>query len=325
MTKLGDQLTEGLNEEEQENTEQEQEEEETSGGEETEQGKGDGGAEGEGDSGDAGADDEPETAADAAKALGLDPNASYKLPSGEVITGAELALGYMREKDYTQKTQELSETRRQLDLARGNQSNQGQQTEEEKQAIELENDNEVLKKALDAMDDDDPNKALFKAIISRNDKMINWINKQTVQQQRAQADNDSQTAAENFKKVTFDTIDGEAKNYTLPKVKLPDGKEIDFKKRWQDSVLQILRDTDQELTLPEYKALIRQTGKKAYEEIRSLISAVNKDARKPKPKEGEDEETTGKGKKPATSRPENKKPVLNVRDALNKAFEKLEK
>lgn len=59
-------------------------------------------------------DGDPEEESDA-EVLDLSPDITVRLPDGTEVSGEELAKGYLRQSDYTRKTQELAEQRKQLE------------------------------------------------------------------------------------------------------------------------------------------------------------------------------------------------------------------
>lgn len=204
-----------------------------------------------------------------------------ELPSGEKISKEELVSGYMRQQDYTQKTQELAETRHQLELARENISKKTpEETKDTKEA--LQGEQQDIEKALDLLDPDDPQAKILKGLYMQNKYLLDYINKKETEASNAQASEQMKKDIEHFQKFTKENIDTLSKEFNLPKLKSPEGKEIDFRKNWEEMVYTALSSIDQQMTIPEYRNLIRQVGQKAYERLRDMIGAINAQAVKAK-------------------------------------------
>ncbi len=242
-----------------------------------------------------------------------------ELDNGEKISLEELKRGYLREKDYTKNMQEISELRRNLEKEKERLSNQNATPTQQQQAIDNAIDeNRQIEEALKQLDDDDPTAIILKTLLNQNKKLINYVETQIQEQKTLSQEEQEQQLREQFLKVTKESIDNEAKNYNLPKIKTAEGEEIDFREWWENGIKQALMSVNEELTLTEYKALIKEAGKEAYGQIRKLLSAMaSQKAREKESKVGETAEIKNR-----QSQQENKVNPLDLRSVLSKALDK---
>ena len=231
---------------------------------------------GTGDSGDTDTGNEN----DGVHELPLD--SKIKLPSGEVVDATELMRGYMRETDYVQKTQELGEVRRQLQIsASADTKTSTVDTPSDKVKSEIM----VVKEQLAELAEDDPQAKALTLVLDQLEAFDKRINDQDKAEQEIQNKEKHEKQVEYYKKFTNTALDEEAKGYNLPKYKDPkSGKEVDFSQEWRESVIRIIQSVDENLTIPEYRNLIKVKGREAYEKLRTIIGAITTHtAKKPKP------------------------------------------
>lgn len=216
-------------------------------------------------------------------------DAVVTLPSGEKVTIDQLRMGYMREEDYTRKTQELAEARKQLELTQ-------QVAKEESPATakqEIQEQKEDIKKLLSEYAEDDPQAKALTVILDKLERLEKKVEDAERKETELSQKEEFERQVEYVRKVTDDILGEEQKSYNLPKFKNPKtGKEIDFADRWREVVLVTLSTVDENMTLPEFKKLVRDVGRKAYERLRDEISAITSSVssagakKRPSPQQG---------------------------------------
>lgn len=251
------------------------------------------------------------------------------LGDGRRVKMQDLIDGNMRQEDYTQKTMELSESRRQIELAQS--TTQVDTTKEEKAAIDLTEQNKAIETALGEMDETDPMAIVMKGIFNQNNKVIDFINTQAKANQQAVVDSDTEDNTKHVQKLISDSLDKEAKNYNLPIIKGAEGEEdTNMRDLFNQLVLADLQATNENLTLAQFNHRVSQIGKKAYKRLRTIISAAS--AGKVEVKPGDEEEGSPKNeKKPskpsgeAAKPDEDKNKGLGLNERINNALDTLEK
>ena len=236
-----------------------------------------------------------------------------KLPNGEVIDAQELAYGYMRQKDYTQKLQELSEERRQLQLAKD--AAKEKPPEQAKQQISGQIDD--VKQALSELSEDDPQAKALSVMLDKLERLEQKVTDAERKNEQSTAEEAYKQQVEYMRKLTDDTLSEEQKKYTLPKFKNPKtGKDIDFSDKWKEVVLTTLSTIDQDMTVPEFKKLAGDIGRKAYERLQDEISAISASYASAKKKPTIQQPETGGGKE---------KTPLTLSQKIEAALEKVER
>jgi len=195
------------------------------------------------------------------------------LTDGRRVKVTDLVDGNMRQEDYTQKTMELSESRRQLDLAKD--TIKVDTSKEEKATIDLTEQNKAIVAALGEMDETDPMAVVMKGIFNQNNQVIEFINNQTKANQQASTEALNEENVKNVQKLINDSLEKESKNYNLPIIKGADGEETNMRELWNDEVLAKLQATNENLTLAQYNHRVSQIGKTAYKRLRGAISVAN--------------------------------------------------
>lgn len=230
----------------------------------------------------AGIKEEEETKAEEARRLEKE---EITLTDGTKVTRKELVDGYLRQEDYTAKTQELAAARRQLTMARETIEAQPAGPGKETALDRLKKLSKETEEAFAELDENDVGTKVFQAINKKLDGIIGYIGES---EERSEKDRENARADEEtkfFRKLTNDTLDEVSKEFHLPKAKTGEGKEVNYKTLWLQLVNSSLMSIDRNLTVEEYRELVRETGRKTYEYVRSIISASG--TRKPKPKSPE--------------------------------------
>ena len=244
------------------------------------------------------------------ESIGLPLDKKIKLPNGETIDAQELAYGYMRQKDYTQKLQELSEERRQLELAR--EAIEQKSPESAKEQISGQIDN--VKKALAELGEDDPHSKALSVVLDKLENLERKVAEAEKEKENMSAQEAYQKQVEYMRKLTDDTLAEEGKKYNLPKFKNPKtGKDINFADRWKEVVLMTLSGIDKNLTVPEFKKLVGDIGRQAYERLQDEISAISSSFASAKKKPAIQNETGI----------EKKETPLTLQDKIEAALEKV--
>ncbi len=225
-------------------------------------------------------------------------DSKVKLPTGEVVDASELLRGYMREEDYTKKTQELGEIRKQLALV-GRTEVKGSDTVPDKKK-EVSDEIANVKELLSELSEDDPQAKALSVVL---DKLEGFENRMTAQEEAEKKQSqqmDYEAQVKNYQKFTNDALAEEAKKYQLPKYKDPKtGNVVDFENEWKESVMRIVMTVNDNMSLPEYRNLLKVKGREAYEKLRTIIGAITThSAKKPKPTRSSSTDTgNDKGKK----------------------------
>jgi len=242
------------------------------------------------------------------------------LQDGKRVKITDLIDGNMRSEDYTQKTMELSESRRQLDLARN--ATTVDTTKEQKTAIDLTEQNKTINEALAQMDATDPMAIIMKGIFEQNNHVIEFINNQEVSNREQTARQATEADNVNAKRLISEALDKESKSYNLPTIKDADGGETNMKALWNELVLTELQANDQNVNLAQFNHLVNQIGKTAYARLRTIISVAN--ATKPKEESADETKGSQKETKPKESTEETPKTEVHKEDKglpLNKRIE----
>lgn len=208
--------------------------------------------------------------------IDLPKEGKVKLQDGTVVTVEELLNGYMRQDDYTKKTQEVAEIRHQLELAQENLKSQP--TSQEKQEIkeDLQAQKKEIEEALGVLDELDPQAKVLKGLYRNVNTLLEKVEAIEKKEKEVEEQENYEKQVQFFQKLTKEAMEETSRNFNLPTFKDPKtGEEIDFKKDWERDVLAVLATIDENMTVPEYKNLIRKIGQKAYERQRSKIAAIS--------------------------------------------------
>jgi len=221
------------------------------------------------------------------------------LTDGRRIKTQELTDGYMRGEDYTHKNMELSEARRlhendqhQLKLA---QSQTNVETKEEKAVKGLIETSKEISDAFSQMDETDPMAIILKGMHNQIIENANTINQQIQKNQQLETDATTETDNTNATRLIKEALEKEEKNYNLPTIKGDNGEVTDMKSLWNQLVLTDLQAVTETLNLAQFNHRVSQIGKKAYAQLRTIISVAN--ATKPKEEPAAGSEASPEGKK----------------------------
>lgn len=261
--------------------------------------------------------DKEAEAKEAEDLLELDATKKIKLSDGTVVSVGELLDGYMRQSDYTTKTQEIAELRRQLELARENIL--GRETSEEEKS-QVKDDFEAQKKeieeAISQLDELDPQAKVLKGLYRQINSLISKVETYETDAKKAEEEEAFEKEVANFQKLTKDIMVDMEKEFNFPKFKSPQSsEEIDFKKEWERDVYTVLSGIDENLTIPEYRNLVRKVGQEVYKRQRDKLSAISAHYAQAKTPATQKTKPTG----------EEAPKTLTLEDKIANALEKLEK